>query len=110
MGAQTQAWIQLGALAAEALVWLGLTMWSLERVRTHAWARPAALGAVLLLVPATTLVAARSQLLLGGGSSILEGYALSALPTVYAVLRLAGAVLLLVAVGLGRGVPRPSAA
>jgi hypothetical protein len=110
MGADTQAWIQLGALAAEALVWLALTMWSLERMRTHAWARPAALGAVLLLVPATTLVTARAQLLLGGGTSILEGYALSPLPTAYAVMRVGGAALLLVAVGLGRGAGRTSTA
>lgn len=110
MGAEAQQWVQLGAQAAEAFVWLLLVGWSLERMRTVAWARFAGVGAVLLLIPATTLTAARGQILLVESSTILENYAAGSLPTVYAVMRVVAALLLLVAVVLGRGTGRPSAA
>ena len=110
MGAETQAWVQLAAQAGEALAWLALTAWSLQRLRVHVWARPAAVGAVLLFIPATTLTSARAQLLLGDEPTILVSYADSPLPTTYAVMRVLAAVLLLAAVVIGRGAGRPSAA
>ena len=107
MGAETQQWVQLGAQAAEAVVWFALTIWCLERMRTHAWARLAALGAVMLLIPATTLTAARGQLLVTDDVTILQNYVEGALPTAYAVLHVVAAVLLLAAVLVGRPMGRP---
>ncbi|WP_139977500.1 hypothetical protein [Nocardioides litoris] len=103
MEPQTQAWVQLAAQGLETLVWFALAVWALQHLRERAWARPAALGAVLMLVPATTLTASRAQLELGGSSTILEGYVLSSLPTVYSVLEVVGAALLLLALVLRSG-------
>lgn len=110
MTPRTQAWLQLGAQGLEALLWLVLTLWALERLRSQGWARYAAVGAVLLLVPATTLAAARAQILIGHDDTILTSYAASALPTVYAMMRVVAAGLLLAAVVVGRGAGRPSPA
>lgn len=102
--------VYLAAQAAEALVWLVLTFWCLERMRTQPWARWAAFGGVAMLIPSVTLTAARAQLVFSGESTILENYVLGPLPLVYAVLRVAGAVLLLLAVVRGRAAPRATAA
>jgi hypothetical protein len=107
MGTETQLWVQLAAQAAEAMVWLLLTAWCLERLRTHLWARLAAVGAVLLFIPATTLTAGRAQLMFGDSVMILDNYAHSSLPTAYALLRVVAAMLLLAALLVGRGVARP---
>lgn len=110
MGAIDQAWIQLVAQGVEALVWLGLAMWCLQRMRVDTWARLAGIGAVLMLVPATTLVAARAQILLASDTTILQNYSLGPLPTTYAVMRLVAAGLLLAAVVVGRGSRRATPA
>ena len=110
MTVETQLWVQLGAQALEALVWLVLTAWCLERLRTHLWARLAGVGAVLLFIPATTLTAGRAQLMWGDSAMILQNYSQGSLPTVYAVMKVVAAGLLLTAVLVGRGVPRPSVA
>ncbi|MDO9455930.1 hypothetical protein [Nocardioides sp.] len=110
MGAEVQQWVQLGAQAAEAAVWFLLAVWCLERMRRDVWARLASVGAVLLLIPAVTVTAARTQLMVGDSFTILQNYSLSTLPTAYAVMRVVAAVLLIAAVVVGRGTARPSAA
>ena len=108
MGAEAQGWVQLAAQAVEAMVWLVLCAWCMEKMRAHVWARWAAIGAVLLFIPATTLTAARAQLMLGDSTQILESYAVSSLPTAYALMRVLAAGLLLTAVLAGRRiVPAP---
>ena len=104
----TRAYVDLVAYAVEALVWLVLAIWCLQRMQQHPWARLAALGGVAMLVPAVTLTSARAQLVLGGDSTILENYVTGPLPTVYALLRVTGAALLLLALAVGRpGAVRP---
>ncbi|WP_148611702.1 hypothetical protein [Nocardioides rubriscoriae] len=110
MGAEAQGWVQLAAQAVEAMVWLALSLWCLERLRAHVWARLAGVGAALLLVPAATLTAGRAQAMLGAEPFILQGYVTSTLPTAYAVMKVVAAGLLLAAVLVGRGAPRPTPA
>ncbi len=109
MSADAETYVRLLAQATETFVWLVLALVCLSRARGNPWIALGALGATLLFVPATTATSINIQLQVFESTTMLENFASGPLPTVYPVLRVAGAVLLLVAVA-GRRRPQAVAA
>ncbi len=104
MSAETEAYVRLLAQATETFVWLVLALVCLTRARSNPWIGLGALGATFLFVPATTSTAAGFQLQVFGEATIYQNFLTSSLPTVYTLLQVAGAVLLLTAL-VGRRRP-----
>ncbi len=104
MGGDATAYVQLVAQSTETFVWLVVTLVCLARARRQQslWAALGAVGAVLLFLPAFTTTSIRVQLMVSDSTQMLQSYSLSPLPTIFPMLRVAGAVLLLTALLVGR--------
>lgn len=102
MSGDTETFVRLLAQATETFVWLVLALVCLSRARQNRWIGLAAVGATLLFVPASTSTAINVQLQVFDDVTMYQNFALGPLPTIYPVLQVGGALLLLAAVVGGR--------